>query len=145
MRETSWIFCYISNGKNLRCAGFRWEVRTVYNFATAKKKRSIINIFLIGAIVQQILLLPHHATNPTPPHPFTITHVFLTGTNTTPLRRKDIIQKLGSVSPPKQMSKEGRKEIVRPFIEANLDKSWLADVKNRERFDVLLERFIIGR
>jgi hypothetical protein len=110
-----------------------------------KEKRSIINIFLIGAIVQQILLLPHHATNPTPPYPFTITHAFLTNTFASPIRQKDVVQKYVSVPPPTLKTKEERKEIARPGLELCFDKGWLADVRNRERFDVLLERIIVGR
>jgi hypothetical protein len=110
-----------------------------------KNKKFIINTVLVGAIVQQILLLPHHATNPTPPYPFTITHVLLTNTFASPIGQKDAFQKYVSVPPLTETTKEERKEIARPGLELRFDKGWLADWKNQERFDVLLERIIVGR
>jgi hypothetical protein len=111
--------------------------------------KGFFSTFLLGAVVQQILLLPHHTRNPTPPHPFTITHVFLTGTFTSPIRESALSRNVRSIPPHpangKRRTKEEKKEIARTTLELTFDESWLSDSKNRERFDLLLEKMIVGR
>lgn len=101
-----------------------------------------------GAIAQQILLLPYHKSSPTPPHPFEITHVFLTGTLASPMRDRRYGLKFRAPPPPKdgkKRTREERMELARPILESTFDESWMGDARNKERFDYLLHKMIIGR
>ncbi|KAJ3573438.1 hypothetical protein NP233_g2436 [Leucocoprinus birnbaumii] len=101
-----------------------------------------------GAIAQQILLLPFHRTSPVQPYPFEITHVFLTATLASPMRTRGYGLKIRPPPPPKdgiKRTKEEKKEIARPILEATFDENWMNDPRNKERFEMLLDRMIYGR
>ncbi|KAF9443346.1 alpha/beta-hydrolase [Macrolepiota fuliginosa MF-IS2] len=113
------------------------------------ERLAICGFSMGGAIAQQLLLLPYHTSNPTPTHPFEITHVFLAATLASPMRDKRYGLKFFPLPTPrpggKKRTREERKEIARPTLEGTFDEAWLRDPRNRERFEVLLERMISGR
>lgn len=94
----------------------------------------------IGVIAQQLLLLPHHPTRPTP-LPFMITHLLLVGTRSVVL--KDPSTGLRYTPPANtQRTVAERIEAAKRVVLLTLDPSWIKD--NGTRLEALLERIIAG-
>jgi hypothetical protein len=56
--------------------------------------------------------------------------------------------KISSPPPPKDRRKrtrEERKELARPILESTFDEAWMNEPGNMGRFEMLLERMIVGR
>lgn len=114
------------------------------------KEVGICGFSMGGVVLQQLLVLPYHDTNPTP-LPFTITHAVLAATLPSPLTASDRSRyglKL-KIPPPlfegQEHTKEEQKELARGTVECMLDEAWLKDPKNKERFEQLLETMTNGR
>ncbi|EGN95849.1 hypothetical protein SERLA73DRAFT_187076 [Serpula lacrymans var. lacrymans S7.3] len=96
-----------------------------------------------GAITQQLLFLPHHATEPTP-LPFHVTHVVLSATLPAVLRDPRYGVKFAP-RPAGPLTEDIKRNVVRQSMAANYDPEWFADEKNQARINWAVEHGIIGR
>jgi hypothetical protein len=99
-----------------------------------------------GVIAQQLLILPHHPTNPTP-LPFTVSHVLLMSTRSVVIEDPSVgLQYKTQVTSDPRLSRPStnveKLAVARRIIEATLDPEWLAN--NRMRFDELFRKAISG-
>jgi hypothetical protein len=124
---------------------FRWAVN-IPEFYSDTKDNSQIVIQLVGAILQQLLLLPVHPKRPTS-LPFKVRHALLTGTLASPLEQPFVPVPSNAKFPPpgQKMTEEQKLEMARPFTEASLGPAWVADLRNKDRLRLWLERAIHGR
>lgn len=96
-----------------------------------------------GAIVQGLLFLPFHRTNPTPLR-FRVTHVVLAGARFTPNLGPRYGLKFPM--PPKgPLTRESIREAVRLAMLPNYDPEWFASGANQERIEQIIDRSFIGR
>lgn len=95
-----------------------------------------------GIVVQSLLFLPFHRTNPTP-LPFRVTHVVLVCTsfrpNPEPYGLKLPKRPKGPLTP------EIIRETVRLSLLPALDPEWFASEGNQKRIEELIDRAFIGR
>lgn len=91
----------------------------------------------LGLILQELLLFPTNAT----PLPFGVHHVLLTATLCTPLENPP---PLGSITrvPGQPRTKDQRKELVRPVVDACLTPKWIAGAENKARYEALMEHVV---
>lgn len=98
---------------------------------------------LQGIIVQSLLFLPFHRTNPTPLR-FRPTHVVLACTTSTP--NMDPRYGLKFASRPKgPLTREIIRETVRLSMPPNYDPEWFASEANQQRIEEIIDRGLIGR
>jgi pimeloyl-ACP methyl ester carboxylesterase len=93
-----------------------------------------------GVIVQQLLVLPHLKSHPTP-LPFRVTHAVLAGTRSVVLRDPQHGLQIRATNVPRTPSE--RKEIIRRTLQSTFDPAWLH--ANSARFDYILHDTIYGR
>ncbi|KAF8891233.1 hypothetical protein BD779DRAFT_1670876 [Infundibulicybe gibba] len=97
-----------------------------------------------GVVTQQLLFLPYHQTDPTPLG-FKVTHVILAGTLLSPLRDRKYGLKFDRTIPKKPRTREEKREIARPTLEATFDPQWVANPENAGRLNWWLDRQLSGR
>lgn len=98
-----------------------------------------------GAIIQQLLLLPFHPTNPAPLH-FRVTHAILAASVAEPLKDGRFMQKFMDIPPPLNGTYKTTEEkcaAVRPIVETIYDPQWISD--NPGRFARCVEAMTFGR
>lgn len=96
-----------------------------------------------GIVVQSLLFLPFHRTNPTPLG-FRVTHVVLACTTFTP--NLDSRYGLKFPSRPKgPLTLEIIRKTVRLSMPPNYDPEWFASEANQERIEEIIDRGLIGR
>lgn len=96
-----------------------------------------------GIVVQSLLFLPFHRTNPTPLR-FRLTHVVLACTTFTP--NVDSRYGLKFASRPKgPLTLEIIRETVRLSMPPNYDPEWFASEANQQRIEEIIDRGLIGR
>ncbi|KAG0694325.1 Alpha/Beta hydrolase protein [Suillus ampliporus] len=96
-----------------------------------------------GVIVQCLLFLPFHRTNPTPLH-FRVTHVVLACTTFTPNLDPQYGMKFAP-RPKGPLTREIMRENVRFSMPRNYDPEWFASETNQARIEELIDRGLIGR
>ncbi|KAG1756315.1 Alpha/Beta hydrolase protein [Suillus paluster] len=96
-----------------------------------------------GMIVQCLLFLPFHRTNPTPLH-FRVTHVVLACTAFTPTLDPGYGLKFAP-RPKGPLTLETIRETVRLSMPQNYDPEWFASEANQARIEELIDRGLIGR
>ncbi|KAG2146891.1 Alpha/Beta hydrolase protein [Suillus bovinus] len=96
-----------------------------------------------GIVVQSLLFLPFHRTNPTP-LPFRVTHVVLACTTFTPIRDPKYGLKIPSI-PKSRLTLEMIKETVRLSMLPSYDPEWFASEANQERIREIVDRSLIDR
>ncbi|KAG1754304.1 Alpha/Beta hydrolase protein [Suillus lakei] len=96
-----------------------------------------------GVVVQSLLFLPFHHTNPTPLQ-FRVTHVVLACTAFTP--NLDPKYGLKFASRPKgPVTLEIIRDAVRFSMPTNYDPEWFASEANQKRIEEIVDRGLIGR
>ncbi|KAF9227748.1 alpha/beta-hydrolase [Gyrodon lividus] len=96
-----------------------------------------------GVIVQQLLFLPYHSTDPTS-LPFRVTHVILASTLHTPIKDSQY----GLKFPPRPkgpMSLEQMTQVIYRTMSYDFDPEWFADKANHPRIKQLVRRGLVGR
>lgn len=96
-----------------------------------------------GIVVQSLLFLPFHRTNPTPLR-FRVTHVVLACTTFTPNLDPRYGLKIAK-APKGPLTPELIKEVVRLTMPPNYDPEWFASEANQERIREIVDRGLIGR
>ncbi|KAG1877654.1 Alpha/Beta hydrolase protein [Suillus subalutaceus] len=96
-----------------------------------------------GIIVQSLLFLPFHRTNPTPLR-FRVTHVVLACTAFTPNLDPRYGLKFAR-RPTGPLTLELIRETVRLSMPPNYDPEWFASEANQERIEEIIDRGLIGR
>ncbi|THV07808.1 alpha/beta-hydrolase [Dendrothele bispora CBS 962.96] len=102
-----------------------------------------------GVIVQQLLVLPFHKTDPSP-LPFNVSHVFLASTRSVVLKTQHSLQKL-NLSPalgnagqaqtnPTSRSPAERRAIAKGILQTSFDPEWLQ--MHEKRFEAIVERWV---
>ncbi|KAF7322332.1 Hydrolase-4 domain-containing protein [Mycena chlorophos] len=107
------------------------------------KQISLCGFSMGGVVVQQLILLPYHPTEPTS-LPFTATHVILAGSLCEPLRDK----RFGLPPPPPAgtiLSEQEKMDIAREMLSLSYDPAWLADPGNAGRIQEMLGLMVAGR
>lgn len=139
------IFSSLSNhwdGKNWPYVAFPWVVSRNHR---PRVRTHHLNSCNPGVVTQELLLLPHHLSNPTV-LPFRVTHALLTGTMATPIRDRQYglpIPGLKSSPEASRLTREQKIELARPVAELTFDPIWVRD--HKERMDVWASRLVTGR
>ncbi|KAF8891232.1 Alpha/Beta hydrolase protein [Infundibulicybe gibba] len=96
------------------------------------KELSICGYSMGGVVAQQMLLFPHHPTNPAP-LPFRTTHLILAATRSVVI---DGGLRYTAPAPNKPRTLAERMEVTRRIMRATFDPSWLEH--NTQRFELFL-------
>ncbi|KIJ17000.1 hypothetical protein PAXINDRAFT_132068 [Paxillus involutus ATCC 200175] len=96
-----------------------------------------------GVIVQQLLFLPYHPTDPTCLH-FQVTHVILAATLHAPIRDSRYGLKFPR-RPGGPLSLEQRTQIIYQTMSYDFDPEWFADKAHQPRIKQLIRRGLVGR
>jgi hypothetical protein len=120
-------------------ADIPWEVGSSKATHTTIRTSRVLQ----GIVVQSLLFLPFHRTNPTPLR-FRLTHVVLACTTFTP--NVDSRYGLKFASRPKgPLTLELIRETVRLSMPPNYDPEWFASEANQQRIEEIIDRGLIGR
>ncbi|GJJ10893.1 hypothetical protein Clacol_005121 [Clathrus columnatus] len=110
------------------------------------KDVDILGLSMGGLLLQQMLLLHRHPTNPTV-LPFHVHHAILTATFASSIPPEYIPKPLPKIAatPGQPLTKEQKKELARPLLETSLGPKWVAATENQERFNFWWENSIVNR
>ncbi|THV07781.1 alpha/beta-hydrolase [Dendrothele bispora CBS 962.96] len=93
-----------------------------------------------GVIVQQLLVLPYHASRPTP-LPFRVSHVFLISTRSVVLKpNQHRLQQIKPASGNRPRTLAERRVIVRDILKQAFDPAWLQ--ANQVRFENIVDNHL---
>jgi len=85
-----------------------------------------------GMVTQQLLLLPHHRSEPTP-LPFRVSHVILAATMASPIRDRRFGLRFGK-RPNGPLTEDQKREFIRPVVESTFDPVWLRNNDHRAKW-----------